>query len=110
MDVHVKRAITLGLRRCGVDVVTAQEDGTTRLSDSALLDRAASLGRVLFSQDTDLLAEAAARQRSGTPFAGVIYVHQCRLGVGQCVRELELLACAADPQELVNRVQYLPLA
>lgn len=28
MDVHVKQAITLGLRRRGVDALTAQEDGT----------------------------------------------------------------------------------
>jgi hypothetical protein len=27
MDVHVKAAITAGLRRRGIDVVTAQEDG-----------------------------------------------------------------------------------
>ena len=109
MDVHVKRAITLGLRRCGVDVLTAQDDGATRLTDSALLDRAAALGRVLFSQDTDLLAEATARQRNGVPFSGVIYAHQSRLGIGQCVQELELLAKASEPSELADRVQYLPL-
>jgi hypothetical protein len=48
MDVHVKRAVTDGLRRRGVDVLTAQEDGTNRLHDSDLLDHATSLGRVLF--------------------------------------------------------------
>ena len=28
MDVHVDKAITLGLRRRGVDVLTAEEDGS----------------------------------------------------------------------------------
>jgi hypothetical protein len=72
MDVHVKAAITAGLRRRGIDVVTAQEDGGTRLEDVALLDRATTLQRVLFSQDNDLLAIARDRQATGVFFAGLI--------------------------------------
>ena len=60
MDVHIKRAITEGLRRTGIDVLTAQEDGCGHLSDAELLDRASSLGRVLVSMDDDLLTEANA--------------------------------------------------
>jgi predicted nuclease of predicted toxin-antitoxin system len=65
VDVHVKAAITAGLRRRGLDVVTAQEDGGTRLEDVALLERATALQRVLFSQDDDLLAIARDRQTTG---------------------------------------------
>ena len=36
MDVHVPKAITVGLRLRGVEVVTAQDDGSTALSDSEL--------------------------------------------------------------------------
>jgi hypothetical protein len=39
MDVYVKAVITAGLRRRGIDVVTAQEDGGAHLEDVALLDR-----------------------------------------------------------------------
>ena len=56
MDVHVRWAITAGLRRRGVDVLTAQQDGAARFEDPALLDRATQLGRVLVSQDDDLQA------------------------------------------------------
>jgi hypothetical protein len=42
------------------------------MEDPRLLDRAGELGRVLFSQDEDLLIEAARRQREGIHFAGVI--------------------------------------
>jgi predicted nuclease of predicted toxin-antitoxin system len=66
-DVHVHRAITEGLRLRGVDVLTAQEDGARRLPDGELLNRATALGRVLFTQDVDLLREAAQRQRRGGP-------------------------------------------
>jgi len=65
--------ITAGLRLRGVDVLTAQDDGRRHVPDNVLLDRAADLLRVLFSQDEDLLAEATRRQREGIAFAGVVY-------------------------------------
>ena len=43
MDHHVKSAITDGLRRRGVDILTAGEDGTTQLDDERLLRRATEL-------------------------------------------------------------------
>jgi predicted nuclease of predicted toxin-antitoxin system len=109
MDVHVPRAITEGLRLRDVDVVTAQEDGARRLPDDALLDRATSLGRVLFTRDDDLLTEATRRQRDGTAFAGLIYAHQLQATIGQCVRDLELIATVGDPPDLANRIEFLPL-
>jgi rRNA-processing protein FCF1 len=109
MDVHVRRPVTTGLRRRDVTVLTAQEDGTTRLPDDKLLDRAQKLNCVLFSQDDDLLDEAAARQRRGVPFAGVIYAHQQNITVRQTIEDLELLAKACEPEELANLVTFLPL-
>jgi len=109
MDVHVERAVTNGLRMRGVDVITAQEDGAAMWPDDRLLDRAGELGRVLFSQDDDLLAEAELRQRDGRGFAGVIYVHQLAITIGQCVRDLEIFAKAAEPEDLQSRVEFLPL-
>lgn len=109
MDVHVRGAITGGLRHRGVDVLTAQEDRPDRLDDPALLDRASALGRVLFSQDADLLREAARRQRASEVFAGLVYCHQHSLTVGQIVADLEILAKVSDPPDVGNRVVYLPL-
>ncbi len=70
-DHNVKRAITQGLRLHGIDVLTALEDGTHRLPDPELLDRATALGRVLFSTDEDLIVEAQRRQRVGVNFAAL---------------------------------------
>lgn len=64
MDVHVPRAVTNGLRRRGVDVLTAQEDGAATLDDRALLDRATALNRPLYTHDDDLLIEAHRRQQA----------------------------------------------
>ena len=109
MDHHVPRAITNGLRLRGVDVLTAYEDGAGELWDPELLDRASELGRVLFTQDDDLLREATNRQRRGKPFVGVIFAHQLRASVGDCVRDLEVVAEAGDPEDLAGQKPFLPL-
>jgi len=44
MDVHVPEAITEQLRRRGVDVLTAIEDGFRERADHEILDRANVLG------------------------------------------------------------------
>jgi len=109
MDAHVPRAITLGLRMRTVDVLTAQEDGAEAFSDSELLDRATQLKRVLFTFDDDLLVEAARRQEEGRSFSGVIYAHPLRITLGQCIRDLEVIAKAGDAEDLRDRVEFLPL-
>jgi uncharacterized protein with PIN domain len=109
MDHHVARAITLGLRLRGVDVLTAYEDGASELEDATLLDRASERGRVLFTRDDDLLVEAAKRRREETPFFGVVYAHQLRVSIGRCVQDLEILAQTGEPADLLNGVIFLPL-
>jgi uncharacterized protein with PIN domain len=103
-DVHVRRAVTLGLRLRGVDVLSAQEDGAERLDDPRLLTRATELGRVLFTQDDDLLKEAARRQDAAGRFAGIIYGHQLDVTIGECIDDLELIANVTDPEEWTNVV------
>ena len=109
MDHHVPRAITLGLRLRGVEVLTAYEDGTSELEDAPLLDRVGELGRVLFTRDDDLLDEGTKRQKQGIPFHGVIYAHQLRVSIGRCVQDLEIVAKAGEPEDLMNEILFLPL-
>jgi predicted nuclease of predicted toxin-antitoxin system len=108
-DHHIHKAIAVGLRLREVDILTAYEDNAGELADPDLLDRASELGRVLFTHDDDLLVEAALRQEQERPFAGVVYVHQLQLTVGQCINELELLAKLANEGEAENQVIFLPL-
>jgi hypothetical protein len=108
MDVHVRRAVTAGLRLRGVDVLTAQEDGTGELPDPELLDRATELGRVLFTQDDDLLREARRWQQTGENFAGLIYAHQLGITVSECIADLDLIAQASEPHEWLNRTAIYP--
>ena len=109
MDEHVPRAITEGLRLRGVDVLTAQEDNRRRASDPELLDRATELGRIPFTQDSDLLREAARRQRAGEFFTGIIYAHPLKVTIGECIEDLTLLATVGEPEDFANQVIFLPL-
>lgn len=47
MDEHVPRAVSEGLRRRGIDVVTTQEAGLQAADDDVLLAHATRQGRVL---------------------------------------------------------------
>jgi hypothetical protein len=109
LDEHVHGAIRDGLRRRGIDVLTVQGDGREAGSDPAMLDRATELGRVLFSQDRDLLTEATRRQRAGEAFGGVIYARQREVPIGVCIEDLTLIATLGEPEEFRDRVQFLPL-
>lgn len=109
MDVHVPWAITTELRLRGIDVLTAQEDGAAKLKDPQLLDRASALGRVLVTQDSGFLREAARRHNQALSFAGIIYVPQLEVTIGRCVTDLDLCAKGCDPDEWINWVEFLPL-
>jgi Domain of unknown function (DUF5615) len=109
MDENVQGQIVRGLRRRGVDVLTAEEDGWNERLDADVLDRAGELGRVAFSRDDDFLRESVRRQRSGEPFVGVNYAHQIRVSIGRCVSDLELLAQTGFPEDFASTIYYLPL-
>lgn len=109
VDVHVDHAIVAQLRLRQVDVLTAQEDGSDRLTDEQLLERATTLGRPLVTHDIRFQAMAEDWQRQGRPFCGLIFGHLMQVSIGRCVRDLELIAKATDPQDWANATLRLPL-
>ncbi len=88
-------------------MLTAQDDQVSSFTDPMLLDRAISLGRALFSFDTDLLKEAARRQREQIAFAGLVYAHPARISIRECISHLELIATSGEPADMANRVEFL---
>jgi predicted nuclease of predicted toxin-antitoxin system len=109
MDVHIHAAITRGLRRRGLEVLLAQEDNAERLPDNELLTRATRLGLLLFSHDVDFLIEGAKRQAAAHHFSGIIFTQQKELSIGACIRDLEIICQALAPEEVANKIIYLPL-
>lgn len=109
MDHHVPAAITDGLRKRNIDILTADEDGRANLDDASLLARATQLNRVFFSQDRDLLIIASRWQQNGIQFSGLIYAHQMQTSIGTAVKDLELIAKTLDQSDMENIVLRIPL-
>jgi hypothetical protein len=109
MDHHVPAAVTAGLRRREVDVLTAYEDGMAEAADETLLQRATALGRSVFTQDEDLLVIASQWQHISRFFAGVVFGSQEELSIGQAIEWLELIAKTSEPGQMHNAVQFIPL-
>jgi hypothetical protein len=108
-DVHIDHAILGQLRLRHVDVLTAQEDGSDRLTDDLLLERASQLGRPLVTHDIRFQAMAQDWQQHRRPFCGLIFGHLMQVSIGQCVKDLELIAKATDPQDWSSAILRLPL-
>src|SRR5437899_314092 len=84
-DEHVKSAITAGLRRRGMDVVTVQERGQDGQDDEVLLQTATAEGRLMLTNDEDFLRIHADWMAAGKSHAGIVYWPQSR-PIGTVIR------------------------
>jgi hypothetical protein len=63
----------------------------------------------MFSFDADMLREATRRQQTGGSFSGVIFAHPTQISIGECIRDLEIIAKVGEPEDIRDRVLYLPI-
>jgi hypothetical protein len=77
--------------------------------DSAILERAAALGRILYTNDDDYFILNNEWARNGRVHAGIIYTHQKRLSVRQQIDALQLICEAMYAEESVGRIIHIPL-
>lgn len=110
-DEDLNNRIVRGLlrRNPAVDIIRVQDTHLGGAADQTVLDWADQNNRVLLTHDVSTMTKHAfARVRSGLSIAGIIEVPQS-LPVGQAIDDLMLYAMACTPDEMVNRVEYLPL-
>jgi predicted nuclease of predicted toxin-antitoxin system len=103
LDEHCHRAIAEGLRRRGVDVTTTPEIHLQGASDADHIAYAVAEGRVIFTQDRDFLRLHAA----GMPHPGIAYADKDTKSIGDIIRGLVLLWEVLEPDEMLNRVEFL---
>ncbi|MEK7398212.1 MAG: DUF5615 family PIN-like protein [Candidatus Poribacteria bacterium] len=109
MDEHISSKLTKALRKRGIDVLTAQEDGYIRTPDAKILDRASSLMRAVVTRDEDYLIEAKRRLGNGIYFYGIVYITDEKTPIGKLIEDLELIAKATDHLYFKERgIEYLP--
>jgi predicted nuclease of predicted toxin-antitoxin system len=65
-DQHMPRAIARGLERHDVDVLTTQDEGAEEWDDVDVFARAADLGRIMVTQDSDSICNRERLDGGGT--------------------------------------------
>jgi len=75
------------MRRLGIDVTTSTDAGLLGAADGEQLAYGLAQGRLIFTEDDDFLALAAA----GVEHAGLAYCRQNTRSIGQIVHALELV-------------------
>jgi hypothetical protein len=108
MDHNIQAAITSGVRRRGIDVLTALEDGMDERDDELLLDRATTLGRLLYTHDDDFLATTRRWLEAGRDFAGLAHSAQEGISFRAVIDDLESIARLVAPEEARNSVYFIP--
>src|SRR4051812_8666875 len=95
-DQHFPFPITRGLRRRGIDVLTAQDAGTCGDPDNEQLDFASRQDRVLLSFDSDFLT----LHNSGVSHAGIASCPATKYGIAQLVQLLTLTHAIVTADEM----------
>jgi predicted nuclease of predicted toxin-antitoxin system len=99
--------VVAGLRRRGVDVLTAGEQGLLSASDAQQMERAASLDRALVTADQDFLVIVRAMHAQGAPFPGVFFIQE-GTSVGEAVRNIADAAEILAPADMVSWLEWIP--
>jgi hypothetical protein len=108
MDHQFRASVTRELRQRGVDVLTAFEDSHHEIDDESLLARATELGRLLVTHDKGFLRIGVHWQGIPREFAGLVFATQERIDIGRTVDYLECIARILIPDEMRNRIEYVP--
>ena len=103
MDEHYPRPVSQGLRRHGVDVLTAQEAGRIGIADADQLAFALAENRVMVTFDTDYLA----LHHSGAQHAGIAWCPEQKYAIGQLIQALLIVHGVLDRDAMRNHVEYL---
>ncbi len=72
------------------------------MSDEEQLETAIHLRAAIFTHDVDFLRIAARKNH-----LGIIYVHQRKLSIGECVKRLKVIAETTQPEKIRNKVIFL---
>jgi hypothetical protein len=107
MDESVPVAVAAGLKRRAVMAISTRDAGNLGLSDKEQLAYATALRMVLFTHDTDFLHLARLQASSPEGHGGVIYPHQDKFTIGECIRRLKELADLFEVEDFHNHIEFL---
>ncbi|WP_200836771.1 DUF5615 family PIN-like protein [Rubripirellula obstinata] len=96
------KAVAEGLRLRGRDVTTTNEVGLLGASDPEQLSFAHKNGRVIVTQDDDLLTLAA----EGSEHSGIVF-WTAKRAMGQLIKELDALCYELSAKDMLGQIRFL---
>ncbi|WP_333655477.1 DUF5615 family PIN-like protein [Dissulfurispira sp.] len=103
-DENIERSIIEGLRRRGIEVISAIELGYAGKPDAFHIEKASEIKAVILTHDTDFLRLAS---NQATQHHGVIFAHPESISIGQCIRGVELIASILTAKDMENHIEFL---
>ena len=84
-----------------------RDSGNLGLTDEEQLAYATAQQMAIFTHDADFLHLAYGWAESGDDHWGIIYVHQDRVTIGECIHRLKEIGDLFDPEDLRNHIEFL---
>ncbi len=106
-DESVDVAIAQGLQRRGVKAFSARDRDKLGLTDEEQLIFASQESATIFTHDTDFLRIATQWSNERRIHYGVIYCHITTYGIGDCIRNLKILATVLNSEDMINHIEFL---
>jgi len=85
-----------------VEAFSAKDMGKLGLTDEEQIEVATRNRAVIFTHDVDFLRVATEKEHPG-----IIYVHQQKLSVGECIKRLKAVVETRSPEEMRNKITFL---
>lgn len=106
-DENVDIRIAVGLRKRGIEVFSAMEEGMTGASDLEQFSYAFQLKAAIFTYDSHFIDIARKTVKEGSVHWGVIFVSMNKLGIGERIKRLALYADVLSADEMKNQIEFL---
>lgn len=106
-DESVPVAVAAGLQRRHVAATSARDSGNLGLTDEEQFAYATSHQMAIFTHDADFLRLASIHAESGEDHWGIIYAHQNKVTIGECIHRLKEIADLLEPEDLRNHIEFL---
>jgi len=103
-DENIERTIIEGLRRRGIDIISAVEIGYKGKSDLFHIKKANEMKAVILTHDVDFLRIVDTMK---IKHRGIIFAHSKDLSIGECIRGVELIVNVLDEREMENHIEFL---
>ena len=103
----VNVTIVEGSEKKGRGCLFCRDTDNLGLTDEEQLSYGCKEKSTIFTHDTDFLQIGARWMEEGKTHHGIIYCHQKRYSIGECVRKLRMLTSLLSSEDIVDHIEFL---